>query len=180
MPLAIWTPGAMELIVVLVIGLVLFGGNLPEVGRSLGKGLTEFRKGLKDLKQESGFDEIEKARDDLLDSARTIDPRRMLDEEPPDAEFHAPSTTTRATTVSTPRSRASGARRSDEEARNPARPMTKLNSGGRGGRGRRRAADLRLRAPDLSHAAPCATARRRALGAPPGASGSGLTRFPAA
>jgi len=32
--------------VILVIGLLLFGRRLPEMGRSLGKGIVEFKKGL--------------------------------------------------------------------------------------------------------------------------------------
>jgi len=32
--------------VILVIGVLLFGSRLPEVGRSLGKGLMEFKKGV--------------------------------------------------------------------------------------------------------------------------------------
>jgi len=38
--------GTMEILVILVIALVLFGNKLPEVARSLGKGLTEFKKGI--------------------------------------------------------------------------------------------------------------------------------------
>lgn len=46
--------GPMEWIVLLVIALLLFGKRLPEVGRSLGKGIIEFKKGLRGL--EDGFD----------------------------------------------------------------------------------------------------------------------------
>lgn len=45
--LAIWTPGPMEMVVIGVIALLLFGRRLPEVGRSLGQGLVEFKRGLK-------------------------------------------------------------------------------------------------------------------------------------
>ncbi len=44
--------GTTELIVILVIGLLLFGKRLPEVGRSLGKGIVEFKKGLKGVEEE--------------------------------------------------------------------------------------------------------------------------------
>lgn len=42
-------PGNSELLIILVIGLLLFGKRLPEVGRSLGKGIVEFKRGLKDI-----------------------------------------------------------------------------------------------------------------------------------
>jgi sec-independent protein translocase protein TatA len=36
----------MELIIVMGIAVLLFGKRLPEVGRSLGRGIVEFKKGL--------------------------------------------------------------------------------------------------------------------------------------
>jgi sec-independent protein translocase protein TatA len=39
-------------IILAVIGILLFGKRLPEVGRSLGKGIIEFKKGLKGLEDE--------------------------------------------------------------------------------------------------------------------------------
>jgi sec-independent protein translocase protein TatA len=39
--------------IVAVIGILLFGKRLPEVGRSLGKGIVEFKKGLKGLEDET-------------------------------------------------------------------------------------------------------------------------------
>ena len=44
--------GAQELIVILVIALLVFGpSKLPELARSLGKGLAEFRRASSDLRQ---------------------------------------------------------------------------------------------------------------------------------
>src|SRR6185436_12602501 len=51
-----WMPGAAEWIVIAAFGLILFGKRLPEVGRSLGKGIVEFKKGLKGVE-----DEVEEA-----------------------------------------------------------------------------------------------------------------------
>src|SRR6059058_5865185 len=44
--------GAQEMIILLVIGVLLFGRKLPEVGRYLGKGIVEFKKGVKGLEDE--------------------------------------------------------------------------------------------------------------------------------
>src|SRR5262245_16661221 len=39
-------------IVILVLGVLLFGRKLPEVGRYLGKGIVEFKKGIKGLEDD--------------------------------------------------------------------------------------------------------------------------------
>jgi sec-independent protein translocase protein TatA len=44
--------GAQEMIIILIIGVLLFGRRLPEVGRYLGKGIVEFKKGLKGIEDE--------------------------------------------------------------------------------------------------------------------------------
>lgn len=47
-----WVPGPAEWIIIAAFGLLLFGKRLPEVGRSLGKGIVEFKKGLKGVDDE--------------------------------------------------------------------------------------------------------------------------------
>ncbi len=44
--------GPMEWIIILVVMLLLFGRRLPEVGKSLGKGIVEFKKGIKGVEDE--------------------------------------------------------------------------------------------------------------------------------
>jgi len=52
-PLAIFSSiGPWELIIIGLIALLVFGGRLPEVGRSLGRGIVEFKKGLRDTGDE--------------------------------------------------------------------------------------------------------------------------------
>ncbi|MCA9285069.1 MAG: twin-arginine translocase TatA/TatE family subunit [Phycisphaerales bacterium] len=56
--LALGLPGTWEMIVILLVGLLIFGRRLPEVGRSLGRSIVEFKKGIKGI-------------DDEIDSAST-------------------------------------------------------------------------------------------------------------
>ena len=42
----------MELMVVLGVAVLLFGKRLPEVGRTLGKGIVEFKKGIRGIEDE--------------------------------------------------------------------------------------------------------------------------------
>lgn len=44
--------GPGEMFVVMIVAVVIFGKNLPEVGRSLGKGIVEFKKGLRGMEDE--------------------------------------------------------------------------------------------------------------------------------
>lgn len=60
-----WT----EMIVVGVVMLLLFGRRLPEVGRSLGQGIVQFKKGLKDIGDEIE-DESSKPEPPKFESAR--------------------------------------------------------------------------------------------------------------
>ena len=61
--LAFFGPGGYEWIVILIVALLLFGRRLPEVMRSMGQGVRQFKKGLNDVDEdiqgdmESGSDE---------------------------------------------------------------------------------------------------------------------------
>lgn len=45
--------GMGELLLIMVVVLVLFGGKkIPEIAKNLGKGISEFKKGVNDLKKE--------------------------------------------------------------------------------------------------------------------------------
>ncbi len=45
-------PGHGEWIILLVLGLLIFGRRLPEVGRSVGRSIVEFKKGIKGIEDE--------------------------------------------------------------------------------------------------------------------------------
>ena len=47
--------GLVEMLMVMGVAVLLFGTRLPEVGRSLGRGLIEFKKGLTDVSQEMDY-----------------------------------------------------------------------------------------------------------------------------
>lgn len=48
--IALWTLGPTEIFVILVLLLLLFGAKrLPELARSLGQGVKEFRKSVKEM-----------------------------------------------------------------------------------------------------------------------------------
>jgi sec-independent protein translocase protein TatA len=50
--LAIGFPVGAEWIVIAALGLLIFGKRLPEVGRSIGRGIVEFKKGIKGVEEE--------------------------------------------------------------------------------------------------------------------------------
>ena len=45
-------PGGAELLIIAAVGLLIFGNRLPEVGKSLGRGIVEFKKGLRIINEE--------------------------------------------------------------------------------------------------------------------------------
>ena len=45
-------PGGMEWIIIGLIALLIFGKRLPEVMRSVGKGISEFKHGMQDVNEE--------------------------------------------------------------------------------------------------------------------------------
>ena len=61
--LAFFLPGHGEWIILLVLGLLIFGRRLPEVGRSIGRSIVEFKKGIKGIE------------DDIEDSSSKEKPR---------------------------------------------------------------------------------------------------------
>jgi len=50
--LAFGLPGHGEIVILIVLGLLIFGRRLPEVGRNIGRSIVEFKKGIKGIEDE--------------------------------------------------------------------------------------------------------------------------------
>ena len=47
-----FSPGPLQLLIVGIVALLLFGNRLPEVARSLGKSMVEFKRGMQGVQDE--------------------------------------------------------------------------------------------------------------------------------
>ena len=81
--LAIWTPSVYELLIIMVIALLLFGKRLPEVARSLGKGVVEFKKGLKGIEDDVDRSEYQAPKGQPARRTYADEPRPPSSEEAP-------------------------------------------------------------------------------------------------
>jgi sec-independent protein translocase protein TatA len=87
-----FTLSPMEIAIILGLGLLLFGRKLPEVGRYLGKGIVEFKKGIKGM--EDDLDTNIAQRTDSLHSAPPPPPPQRVMPSVPKFEDNAGSFTT--------------------------------------------------------------------------------------
>ena len=60
MELAFINLGTWEIVGIVAVGILLFGSRLPNIARSLGKSVTEFKKGVKDIQQDMDTPEPKK------------------------------------------------------------------------------------------------------------------------
>jgi len=63
--LAFWTPGPLELAIIAIVALLLFGRRLPEIARNIGKSLTEFKKGVHEAKED-----VNQLKDEMVDEVK--------------------------------------------------------------------------------------------------------------
>lgn len=81
--------GVPEMIVIGIIALLLFGKRLPEVARSLGKGVVEFKKGLRGIEDDVDANVYKK--NESSNSSRPTPPEERVEStapkfEPPKSE----------------------------------------------------------------------------------------------
>jgi len=73
-------PGGWEWLVIALFGLLIFGKRLPEVGKSLGKSIVEFKKGLKGVEDQIN-DAVEQDKSEMLPppDAKATNPKQPGD-----------------------------------------------------------------------------------------------------
>lgn len=84
--------GMPELIVIFLVALLIFGPRkLPEIGKSIGKGLAEFKRASDDLKKtieseiEQGKSEASAVRAEIAEVQKTLDAAAPLEPAEPEA-----------------------------------------------------------------------------------------------
>ncbi len=84
--LAFGLPGHGEWIILLILGLLIFGRRMPDVARSIGRSIVEFKRGIRtvddDIEQESS-----KPAERLASSRSGGGPGGELPASPPEGEF---------------------------------------------------------------------------------------------
>ena len=66
--IALMDLGPSEMLVILIVALLIWGRNLPDIARKMGKSVSEFKKGIKEAGESSNevVDEIRKLGDDVV------------------------------------------------------------------------------------------------------------------
>jgi len=84
--LAFFSPGLPEMMIVGLVALLLFGKRLPEVARSFGKSMVEFKKGISSIETE--VDSTKQFVDDAAESE--MEAEHHVADEPAAPKFQPP------------------------------------------------------------------------------------------
>lgn len=80
--LAIGMPGTPELIVIFILVIVLFGATkLPKLGASVGEGIRNFKRGMREVREEEELDEAKKLEAEKEAAAEAEEKKRYAEKE---------------------------------------------------------------------------------------------------
>jgi TatA/E family protein of Tat protein translocase len=84
--------GPLELLLIFLIALIVVGPKkLPDLGRTIGRGLREFRKAQDEVRQSLQFDELRDVKRDIADTQRGVRDALRFDTATPRTERPAPN-----------------------------------------------------------------------------------------